>query len=143
MDIDSKLNNYLKIRGNINNTFRPQTTLKKTKIKLYNALVIPGLLYGSENWGIKATDTRRITAAEMKCTRKTAGHTWTDYRTNTEIAKEINITTVWDKIQKYGRNWLQHENRTTCNRLLRIIKKNYRPKGRRNQGRPLKRILEE
>jgi len=31
----------------------------------------------------------------------------------TEIAKELNITPVLDKIQKYRRNWLQHTNRMT------------------------------
>jgi len=28
----------------------------------------------------------------MKYMRKTTGHTWTDYRTNTEIAKGLNTT---------------------------------------------------
>jgi len=36
------------------------------------------LLYGSETWTIKARDARRITAAEMKYMRRTAGYTWTD-----------------------------------------------------------------
>jgi hypothetical protein len=30
-----------------------------------------------------------VTAAEMKYTRKTAGFTCTDYKTDTEIAKEL------------------------------------------------------
>jgi len=34
------------------------------------------LLYGSETWNIKARDARRITAAEMKCMRRTAEYTW-------------------------------------------------------------------
>ena len=51
-------------------------TLKKTRIKLYNTLALPVLLYGSETWTIKARDTRRITAAEMKYMRRTAGYTW-------------------------------------------------------------------
>jgi hypothetical protein len=67
--------------------FRPQTTLKKTRIKLCNTLVLPALSYGSEKWTIKAKDARRITAAEMKYERKTAGYTWTGNTTNTEIAK--------------------------------------------------------
>jgi len=50
------------------------------------------LLYGSETWTVKASDGRRITAAEMKYMRRTAGHTWTDYRTNAQIAKELKIT---------------------------------------------------
>jgi hypothetical protein len=33
-----------------------------------------------------------------------AGHTWTDYKTNTQFAKELNITPVLDKIQDYRRN---------------------------------------
>ena len=53
--------------------FRPQKTLKKTTIKLYNTLALPVLIYGSETWTVKASDARRITAAEMKYTRRTAG----------------------------------------------------------------------
>jgi len=49
LDIDNKLNNFLKITGILNNVFRPQKkTLKKTTIKLYNTLALPVLLYGSE-----------------------------------------------------------------------------------------------
>ena len=32
----------------------------------------------------------------MKRMRKSGGHIWTDYKTNMEIAKEINITQVLD-----------------------------------------------
>jgi hypothetical protein len=59
-----------------------------------------------------------------------------------EIAKELNITPVFGKIQDYKRNWIQDINRMPRNRLPRI-QKNYTPKGRRNQGRPLKRLLDE
>jgi hypothetical protein len=60
-----------------------KTPLKKTGIKLYNTLALPVLLYGSEIWTIKARDVRRITAAELKYMRRTAGYTWTDYKTYT------------------------------------------------------------
>jgi hypothetical protein len=61
-----KLNNYLKITAIINDMFRPQTTFKKTRIKLYSTLTLSSLLYGIRKWTIKARDPRRITAAEMK-----------------------------------------------------------------------------
>jgi hypothetical protein len=67
-------------------------------------------LYDSENWTIKARDATRITVAKMKYMRRTAGHTWTDHKTNTEIAKELNITKVLDKMQDYKRKWIQHVN---------------------------------
>ena len=63
--------------------------LKKTRIKLYNTLALPVLLYGSETWTVKASDARRITAAEMKYMRITAGYTWTYYKTNAQIAKDL------------------------------------------------------
>jgi hypothetical protein len=99
------------------------------------------LLYGSETWTIKARDAENITAAEMKYIRITAGYIWTDYKTNTRIAKELKITPVLDKLLGYNRNWIQHVNRMSCNRLPRVMK-HYFPTGRRNHGRPLKRLLD-
>ena len=64
---------------------------------LYNILALPVLLYSSETWTIKARDARRITAAEMKYMRRTAGYTWTDYKPNTQITKELKITSILDK----------------------------------------------
>jgi hypothetical protein len=72
--------------------------------------------------------------------RITAGYTWIDYKTNTQIAKELKITPVLDKLLEYKRNWIQHVNRMPRNRLLRVMK-HYCPTGRRNRGRPLKRLL--
>jgi hypothetical protein len=141
LDIDSKLNNYLKITGILNNVFRPQKTLKKRRIKLYNTLALRVLLYGNETWTIKARDVRRITAAEMKYMRRTAGFTWTDYKTNTQIAKELKITPILDKLLEYERNWLQHVYRMPRNRLPRVMK-HYCRTGRRNHDRPLKRLLD-
>jgi hypothetical protein len=36
--------------------------------------------------------------------RRTAGYTWTGYKTNTVIAKVINVKPVLDKMQEYRRN---------------------------------------
>ena len=66
------------------------------------------MLCGSETLTVKARDGRRITAAETKHMTITAGHTWTDYKTNTQIAKELIITPILDKLLKYKRNWIQH-----------------------------------
>jgi len=141
MSIQNKLNNFLKITRILNNVFRPQKTLKKTTIKLYNTLALLLLLYGSETCTNKARDARRITAAEMKYMRRTAGYTWTDYKTNAQTSKELKIIPILDKLLEYKRNWIQHVNRMPQNRLPRVMK-HYSPTGRRNLGRPLKRLLD-
>jgi hypothetical protein len=99
------------------------------------------LFYGSEPWTIKAKDARRITTAEIKYMERTAGYTWADYKTNTQIVKELKITSDLDKILEYKKKWLQLVNRMPCNRLPRIMK-HYSPTGRKNYGRPLKRLLD-
>jgi hypothetical protein len=73
LDVDNKLNNYLKITGILNNVFRPQKTLKQRRLKLYNTLA-------------------------LKYMKRTAGYTWTDYKTNTQIAKELKVTPILDKL---------------------------------------------
>ena len=65
VDIDNKVNNYLKVADIINNVFRPQKTLNVKRIKLYSTLALPTLLYGGENWTITARNTRRITAIKI------------------------------------------------------------------------------
>jgi hypothetical protein len=99
------------------------------------------LLYGSETWTIKARDTRRITAAEMKYMRRTAGYIWTDYKTNAQFAKELKITPILENLLEYKRNSNQHVNRMPRNRLTRVMKR-YSPPGRRNHGRPFTRLLD-
>jgi len=61
-------------------TAYPQHFEEVPNIKVYQktfsaSLVFEVLLYESETWTIKVSDARRITAAEMKYMKRTAGHT--------------------------------------------------------------------
>jgi hypothetical protein len=57
------------------------------------------------------------------------------------LSKEIRITRILNKLLEYKRNWIQHVSRMPRNRLPRVMK-HYSPNGRRNHGRPLKRLLD-
>jgi hypothetical protein len=96
LDIDNKLHNYFKITGIL--MCLDHKNPLKTRMKLYNTLALPVLSYGSETWTIKARDARRITAAEMKYMRRTAECTWTDYKTNIQITKELKTAPILDKL---------------------------------------------
>jgi hypothetical protein len=78
----------------------------------------------------------------MKYMRITAGYTRADYNTNKQVAKELKITPILDKLLEYKRNWIQHLKRMPRNRLPRVMK-HYSPICRRNHGRPLKRLLDK
>jgi hypothetical protein len=45
-----------------------------------------------------------------------------DYKTNTQIPKELKITPILDKLLEYKRNWTQYVNRMPRNRLPRVMK---------------------
>ena len=76
----------------------------ETVLKIYNTLVLPTFLYGSENWTLTALQKRRIEAAEMKLLRPLAVYTLRDQQTNDYIRREIRITGILDKIDEYRRN---------------------------------------
>jgi hypothetical protein len=72
----------------------------------------------------------------------TAGRNWhNNYKTNAQIAKELKITQILDKLLEYKRGWIQHVNRMPRNRLPRALK-HYSPNGRWNYCRTLKRLLD-
>lgn len=140
-DIDSKISKFLRITGIINNIFKPNRTRRNTRLKLYSTLALPVLLYGSECWTIKAKDKSRLISAEMKFMRKTAGYIWSDFKRNEEILQELKMIPIMDKILDYKTNWINHVNRMSKSRFPKLLK-NYTPGGRRDRGRPLKRLME-
>jgi len=76
----------------------------------------------------------------MKYMTRTAGYTWTVYKTNTQITKKLQITPILDKLLEYKRNWIQNVNSMPRNRLPRVMK-HYFTNDRRNHGGPLKILL--
>ena len=105
-DVESKLAEFLQLIGTVKRTiFREVRT--ETILKLYNSLVLPTFLYGSENWTLTASQRRRIEAAEMKLLGPLAGYTLYDHKTNDYIRHELQITGILDKIDEYRQNWFQ------------------------------------
>jgi hypothetical protein len=95
--VEFKLAKFLQLIGTIKRSIfrimRMETTLK-----IYNTLVLPTFLYGSENWTMKALQRRRIEAAEMKLLRPLAGYAPQDHKTNDSIRGELQIECILDKI---------------------------------------------
>jgi len=111
-------------------------------LKIYNTLVLPTFLYGSENRTLTALQRRRIEAAEMKLLRPPAGHTFNDHKTNDSIRRELQTECILNKIDEYRRNWLLQLQRMPLNRIP-LKSYHYRPQGRRTIGRPKKRWREQ
>jgi len=92
-DVEFKLAEFLQLIGIIKRTiFKKVRT--ETILKIYNTLVLPTFLYGSENWDLTTLQRRRIEAAEMKLLTPLAGYTLYDHKTNDYIRRELRITGI-------------------------------------------------
>jgi len=89
--VEFKLAKFLQLIVTIKRTiFRKVRT--ETILKIYNTLVLPTFLYGSEKWTVTALQKWRIEAAEMKLLRPLAGYTLmtTKHRTPYAVNYRLN-----------------------------------------------------
>jgi hypothetical protein len=91
---------------------------KTTKVKLYGALVVPVLLYGSECWCLRRGDESRLLVAEMDWLCGILGRSRRDRIRNEKTREELGAKeTVKDKIRKRRLTWFGHITRMNSRRL--------------------------
>jgi len=107
-------------------------------MKFYKVVARPSLLYGSETWVTTQRDMTGLEAAEMRFLRSVTGYTRLDKIRSEDIRKELEIAGIQDLRLKYKQNWINHLERTDNTRLPKYAH-TYKPRGRRDRGRPRKR----
>ena len=80
----------------------------------------------------------RLEAAEMRFLRSVKGYTRLDKIRREVIRKELEISGIQDVRSKHKQNWINHHERMDNTRLQKHAFK-YKPRGRRDRGRPSKR----
>jgi len=113
-------------------------TFCRTQMKFYKVVARSSLLYGSETWVTTKRDITRLEAAEMRFLRSVTGYTRLDKIRSEVIRKELQISGIQDVRLKYEQNWINHLERMDNTRLPKHAL-NYKPRGRRDRGRPRKR----
>jgi hypothetical protein len=111
---------------------------KETKLRIYNITDKAELKFGSEVWVLKKREEQRLEAAQVKFLRHLLGITKLDKEKNQCFrGGKMGAQNIVKEIKQYQKHWLQQYRGWT----ERIPKQalQYRPKGRRNIGRPRKR----
>ena len=80
----------------------------------------------------------RLEAAETRFPRSVKGYTRLDKMRSEVTRKELEISGIQDVRLKHKQNWINHLERMDNTRLPKHAL-NYKPRGRRDHGRPRKR----
>jgi len=107
-------------------------------MEFYKVVARPTLPYGSETWVTTTRDLTRLESSEMRLLRSVKRYTRLEKIRSEVIRKELEISGIQDVKSKYKQNWINHLERMDNTRLpIHVL--NYKPRGRRDRGRPRKR----
>ncbi len=109
----------------------------EAKRVIFNTVLTPILIHGSESWVLTAADRSRIQAAEMRPIRAMVGKTRRDRVRNIEVREEVGVCPILNRIDVAHLRWLGHIERMNEERVARGCWE-WRPDGRRPTGRPRK-----
>ena len=111
-----------------------------TKIRVYETIVLPTLLYGSETWTTYRRNIKALEKFHQRSLRNILKVTWEDHRTNTSVLEEANCTSIEAHLIKTQLRWAGHVVRMTDNRLPKQLFYSELSYGTRKVGRPRKRF---
>jgi len=134
-DFDKKINRFQGICSTIRKHLKKTRT--DTQMIFYKVVARPSLMYGSETQVTTKKDMTGLEAVEMSFLRSVTGYTRLDKIRSEVIRKELEISGIQDVRLKYKQNWINHLERMDHTRLPKHTL-NYKPRGRRDHGRPRK-----
>ena len=108
------------------------------KKALYEKVVVPTVMYGSESWGIKVTERQKLNVFQMKCLRSMTGVSRLD-----RVRNEVGLVRARTGVRRelaagVGTNvlrWFSHVERMDNEQLLKKVM-NAKVDGRSARGKP-------
>src|SRR6218665_3144550 len=124
--------------GGLGKMWREKSISIATKMKLYDALLVPVLLYGSECWSLRKEDERRLLVAEMSWLKRIIGRSRREKVRNEQTREELGAEeTVVQKIKGRRLQWFGHVERMEEKRLPNAALHGH-VEGKRSRGRERK-----
>ena len=137
-EVRSRIGKAARVIGALNEpVWKRKELSRRTKLKVYNAIVVPTLMYGSETWVLNKPQESAIQATEMRVLRRIAGKRMVDRVRNVEIRDELKQERVLEKVKRSQVRWREVLQEMGPERLARRVYE-AEMEGRRGRGRPRK-----
>ena len=152
VDIKRRIALASSVMSSLQQVWRDRYLSLATKIRVYQTLVLPVLLYACETWTILAADTKRLEAFHMKCQRQIMKIRWQDHVRNSEVSALTGLDPVSDLISRRRNSVFGHVARlsedTPAHQALRChidLSLGHLPEQgwRRRPGRPSNRWIDQ
>ena len=111
-----------------------------TKVRVYKAVVLTTLLYGSESWVRYRCHVRLLERFHQRCLRIIFNIHWSDHVSNVEVLERANTTSIEATLLKTQLRWAGHVSRMEDHRLPKAVLFGELSSGYRNRGAPRKRF---
>ena len=138
-DIEQRIGAATRVIGAMRKEVLERRELKKeTKLRVFNAMVVPTLLYGCETWTVQKRHESRLQACEMGCLRRIEGVSRIDRVRNEDIRDSLGQVAVVDMMKGRQLRWREKLEGMDDDRLVKQVYEGDIV-GRRPRGRPRKR----
>ena len=88
--------------------FQSRTLSTATKVRSYQTLVMPVLLYGAETWTVTQHDIRKLKSFQMRCLQDILGITLWNRVRNTDILARTGVLPVEEQLRQRCLQWFGH-----------------------------------
>ena len=94
-EIATRISKASQAQGRLRNRVLNQHNIRLlTKLRVYNAVVLPSLLYGCETWTLYCRHVKKLESFHMRALRSIIGINWRDRITNREVLGCANSTSI-------------------------------------------------
>ncbi|KAI8506420.1 hypothetical protein Bbelb_158470 [Branchiostoma belcheri] len=98
-DIQLRIGRAASAMASLNVVWASSDISHRTKLRLYNSLVLSILLYGAKTWTLTAAQERRLDAFDSKCQRRILGIRWFDHVSTDALREQTNQPPLSSKIR--------------------------------------------
>ena len=134
-DINNRINKARCTFKKLNKVWSAGNIRRRTKVRLYNALVKTVLLYGCETWKMNKGDEKKLNTFQYRCLRRILNIKWQDKITNKEVQERTQARDISLEVKKRRWKFIGHVLRGDPNSDAKTAM-TWQPEGKRKQGRP-------
>ena len=135
-DVSMRVGEGMRAFGAMKRVWSGRSVNVRVKRELYERVVVPTIMYGSESWGLRVEEREKLDVAEMKCLRSMCGVTRMDRIRNEVVRDRVGVPERLSKrVDRKVLKWFGHVERMGSERLTKRVYVS-EVEGNRGRGRP-------